>query len=143
MIEARGLLWVALAAGLGAGLAGVRVHAAQADRAGLSTLETAGYVQVSLDTSRFKQEGVATITIVNQYPFRIEGQIRACSTVFASPDRRVSPLRPAEPGAFVVGPSQTVQITRPFRMVDPTRSAPEGATYALSDSIEAEPDCKE
>jgi hypothetical protein len=143
VIGARGLLWAAGVAGLAAGLMGLPSHAAQSDRVSLSTLEMAGYVDVSLDTSRFKAEKVATIKITNRYPFRIEGRIPACSTVFASQDRRVSPLRPGEPGAFVVGPNGTVLITRPFRLVDPGKTPPDGATYALSDSIEAEPDCKE
>lgn len=105
---------------------------AQFDRLSLSTLALAHFVDVALDTTRFRQDQVATITIVNKLGVPVEGEIPACTTVFEPSDTRLSALAPGESGRFVVGAAETVKITRPFRALDPAKRPPDGSAYRLS-----------
>jgi hypothetical protein len=90
-------------------------------------------VEVSLDVSRFPQDRVATIQIRNPHEFPVRGAISRCDTVFAPDDGGVTALLPAESGNVVVGPRQTVRVTRLFRPVEPAKRAPAGTTrYTLA-----------
>ena len=89
-------------------------------------------MDVTLDARRFRQEQIATIRIVNLLEIPVSGDIPGCQTVFEPDDARLAALAPAESGPFVVGPSQTIQVTRPFRALDPSKRAPEGSAYSLS-----------
>jgi len=109
----------------------------------LGTRAAAKDVQVTLDTKRFKDEGVATMRITNRLPVTIRGVVPACDTTFESKDARYSPIRPKESGRFVVGPKQTVEITRPFLVMDPKKLPPDGsATYVLNDDLAVYPGCR-
>jgi hypothetical protein len=98
----------------------------------LTTLRSAGFVEVALDARRFPGEQVATIRIVNKLDIPVTGEIPACQTVFEPADSRLAELAPAEGGLFVVGPSQTIEVTRPFRALDPSKRPPDGSAYQLS-----------
>jgi hypothetical protein len=98
----------------------------------LTTLRSAGFVEVTIDPARFRQERVATIRIVNALGIPVSGEIPACTTVFEPADTRLTAIAPAESGPFVVGPRQTIQLTRPFRALDPSKRPAEGSSYRLS-----------
>jgi hypothetical protein len=95
-------------------------------------LRSADFVDVTLDAGRFGQEQVATIRIANKLEVAVTGDIPVCTTVFEPSDPRHVLLVPAEGGPFVVGPSRTIHLTRPFRALDPSKRAPDGAAYHLS-----------
>jgi hypothetical protein len=111
---------------LGAAAAGARTLLS------LEVLAQAGYVEVALDASRFRQDRVATIRITNKVGIVIEGEIPPCVTLFESADGSRSPLSPAEAGPFRVGPGRTIEVTRPFQLVQPGKAPPDGGTYRLS-----------
>jgi hypothetical protein len=108
---------------------------AQSARLTLATLAMVGFVDVTLDTSRFGQEQVATIKVANKMGFPIEGEIPACFTVFEPADTRLAALVPAESGGFTVGAAKTIQVTRPFRLLDPSKRPPDGSAYRLSQPL--------
>lgn len=124
-------------------LAASTALAAAADRLALSTLADGRWLEVSLDTSRFSREGVATIVITNPSPFSIEGRVPACDTLFRPADAAYPVLRPAESGNFVVGPKQRLRLPRLFRAVPSGKRDPAGTTYRLDDGLDAEPGCRE
>ena len=98
----------------------------------LTALRAAGFVEVAVDAARFRQERVATIRIVNILGVPVSGEIPACTTVFEPTDARLTAIAPAESGPFVVGPRQTIQLTRPFRALDPSKRPADGSSYRLS-----------
>lgn len=117
--------------------------AAPVDRLALSTLADGRWLEVSLDTSRFSREGVATIVITNPWPFPLEARVPACDTLFRPADAAYPILRPVESGNFVVGPRQTLRLPRLFRAVRAGKPDPAGTTYRLDDDLDAEPGCRE
>lgn len=135
MRAALGALLLALVAGTAV--------AAPADRLALSTLADGRWLEVSLDTSRFPREGVATIVITNPSAFPVEGRVPACDTLFRPADAAYPILRPVESGNFVVGPKQTLRLPRLFRAVQSGKRDPAGTTYRLDDNLDAEPGCRE
>lgn len=116
--------------------------AGPADRISLVSLADWDHVMVTLDLSRFATERVGIIRIVNASSSPIGGSVPACSTLFIPADAALPRLRPAESGDFIVGPKQTVTLTRLFRIVDPGKRAPAaGAAYTLVDRLDPVPDC--
>jgi hypothetical protein len=114
------------------------------DRMSLVSLADWDQVTVTLDLSHFAAERVGVIRIVNVSSFRIEGRVPACSTIFLPSDAALPRLRPAESGDFVVGPKQTITLTRLFRPVDEGKRAPAaGAVYTLVDRLDPVPNCKD
>jgi hypothetical protein len=109
----------------------------------LALLADLDLVEVALDATRFGAERVAVIRITNKGPLPVRGWVGACSTVFTTGDPADSPLRPAESGLFVAGPRNTVQLIRPFRLVDPSKRPPGRARYALDDEAWPEPGCRD
>ena len=90
-------------------------------------------VEVSLDVSRYPQDRVATIEIRNPHAFIVRGAISRCDTVFAPEDAGFTALRPSESGNFVVGPRQTIKVTRLFRPLEPGKRPPAAGTrYRLA-----------
>ena len=99
----------------------------------LTELALMQVVEVSLDVGRFPQDRVATIQIRNPHDFPVRGVISRCDTVFAPEDGGVTALLPAESGNVVIGPRQTVRVTRLFRPVEPAKRPPAGTTrYTLA-----------
>jgi hypothetical protein len=109
----------------------------------LEALQRAGFVEVSLDTARFRDEQVAVIQIVNKLGVAVEGEIGACEAVFESDDARLSRLTPRESSRFSAGPKQTVELARLFRAAEPSRRPPERQAYRLAAFPDEIPACRE
>ena len=137
----RGACW--LLAGAGVALLAAPLEAKPALTYTLGTRAAAKDVQVTLDTTRFKDEGVATIRVTNRLGIAITGDVPACDTTFEPKDSRYSPIRPKESGRFVVGPKQTIELTRPFRVMNPNKLPPAaGVAYVLNDDLPVDPGCR-
>lgn len=127
-------------------LAALALAALPADAQGLLSLEALerfGFVEVTLDTTRFREEKIAVMRIVNRLGVPVEGEIGACDAVFETDDGRVSPLTPVESSTFTAGPRQTLELARLFRVADPARRRPERQAYRLASFPDQIPGCRE